>query len=73
MPIQIGSIQGIKEAANGLSVTWMEGQFVIIVAPRGLVACGIVDLEVANKFNFAVAIAYGTLSYSTRFIRSKNF
>ncbi len=47
-------------AATGLQAAWEGGQFVIIVAPRGLVACGIVDPAVSEKFGFAVAIARGT-------------
>lgn len=60
MPIDITPVQGSRTAANGLSVTWEKGQFVLVIADKGLVACGIIDLEVAKKFSFAVAIAHGT-------------
>jgi uncharacterized protein YunC (DUF1805 family) len=60
MSISITPVNGNKSAANGLSVTWDGGQFVMIIADKGLVACGIVDFEVALKFNFAIAIAHGS-------------
>jgi uncharacterized protein YunC (DUF1805 family) len=60
MSINITSISAGTGAASGLSVGWDGGQFVIIAARKGLVACGIVDLAVAEKFGFAVAIARGT-------------
>ena len=47
-------------AATGLQAAGEGGQFVIIVAARGLVACGIVDPAVSERFGFAVAIARGT-------------
>jgi uncharacterized protein YunC (DUF1805 family) len=33
---------------------------VVIVAPKGLVACGAIDIEVMEKFNFAVTVSEGT-------------
>ncbi len=30
------------------------------MAPRGIVGCGIFDLEVCERFGFAVAMAHGT-------------
>ncbi len=60
MPINITSVPAGTGAASGLSVGWDGGQIVIIAAQKGLVACGIVDLAVADKFGFAVAIARGT-------------
>ncbi len=58
--ISIVPVGGEGAAASGLSVSWEGGQFVIVVAARGLVACGIVDPAVSEKFGFAVAIARGT-------------
>lgn len=60
MSVEITSVQGKLHAATGLSVTWEEGQYVMIIAEKGLVACGIVDMAVATKFSFAVAVADGT-------------
>jgi uncharacterized protein YunC (DUF1805 family) len=60
MPININSVSSGKGSASGLAVDWEDGQFVIVVAKKGLVACGIVDREVSEKFGFAVAIARGT-------------
>ncbi len=60
MSININSVTAGTGAASGLSVGWDGGQFVVIVASKGLVACGIVDPAVAEKFGFAVAIARGT-------------
>lgn len=44
----------------GLSVAWEGGQFVMIVAKKGLVSCGIVDRTVMEKFGAAIAISRGT-------------
>lgn len=46
--------------AESLEVSWGGGQFVLIVAPKGLVACGVVDPVVMNRFGAAVAVARGT-------------
>jgi len=46
--------------AAGLGIRWEGGQCIILVANRGLVACGIVDMKVAEQWGFAVAIARGT-------------
>ena len=47
-------------AAEALEVSWDGGQFVLVVAPKGLVACGVVDPAVMNRFGAAIAIARGT-------------
>lgn len=57
--VQITPINS-DNASIGLSVSWEKGQFVMIVTPKGLVSCGIVDKAVIEKFHFAVAIAHGT-------------
>lgn len=58
--VNITSINSGKTAATGLSVQWDEGQFVMIIADKGLVSCGIIDKEVVDKVGYAAAIAYGT-------------
>lgn len=47
-------------ACRGLSCRWEGGQYVAVVAPRGIVACGIFDLAVCERFGFAVALAHGS-------------
>jgi 2-dehydro-3-deoxyphosphogluconate aldolase/(4S)-4-hydroxy-2-oxoglutarate aldolase len=47
-------------AAQGVTCAWQDGQYVAVVAPGGLVGCGIFDLEVCERFGFAVALAHGT-------------
>ena len=46
--------------ALGLGAEWSGGQFVVIVAERGLVACGAIDVRVMEEFGAAVAVAKGT-------------
>ena len=60
MAIRITSVQSNNNAATGLSVTWNDGQFVMLIADKGIVSCGIVDLNIIEKFSFAFAIAHGT-------------
>ncbi|UCD85527.1 MAG: DUF1805 domain-containing protein, partial [Deltaproteobacteria bacterium] len=47
-------------SATGLSMEWEGGQIVIIVAEKGLVACGAIDVKVMDAFNAVVAVAKGT-------------
>ena len=46
--------------AEALEVDWEGGQFVMIVAEKGVLSCGVVDDQVMNRFGAAVAIARGT-------------
>ena len=46
-------------SATGLSVEWEGGQFVVIVAEKGLVACGAIDVKVMDEFDAVVAVAKG--------------
>ena len=48
------------KTAQGLMVSWDGGQFVMIVAEKGLVSCGVVDKDVMERFDAAIAIARGT-------------
>lgn len=61
MPITITGVESKGKPATGVSVVWDDGQFVFIVAPKGLVACGAIDVEVLDKFNFAVTVSEGTV------------
>lgn len=61
MPIHTEAIQHEGVSAESLEVSWHGGQFVLIVAPNGLVACGAVDPVVMNRFGAAVAVARGTV------------
>lgn len=60
MPIRIIPFQHGNLSAEALEVSWQGGQLALIVAPKGLVACGVVDPAVMNHFGAAVAIARGT-------------
>lgn len=60
MPIQIHPLLHAGIAAESLEVSWEGGQFVLIVAPKGLVACGVIDPVVMSRFGAAIAIARGT-------------
>lgn len=60
MPTNVRSLEHGGVVAESLEVSWEGGQFVIIVAPKGLVACGVIDPAVMNRFGAAIAIARGT-------------
>ena len=60
MAINTTPITADGKACQGLEVSWEGGQFVMIVADKGLVSCGIIDKDVMDKFGFAIAIARGT-------------
>ncbi|MBN2506391.1 MAG: DUF1805 domain-containing protein [Verrucomicrobia bacterium] len=60
MPIHTAPLHHAGVAAESLEVSWDGGQFVLIIAPKGLVACGVVDPAVMNRFGAAVAVARGT-------------
>jgi len=44
----------------GTSYRWPGGQYCAVHTDRGLVGCGIYDVNVAEEFGLAVAIAKGT-------------
>jgi uncharacterized protein YunC (DUF1805 family) len=44
----------------GASFRWEGGQYCVLHTPRGLVGCGIFDIETPNEFGQAIAIAKGT-------------
>ena len=46
--------------AIGISNRWRGGQYCSILMKRGIVGCGIYDLETAAEFGQAIAIAKGT-------------
>ena len=60
MSIKIDAIETKSKPAQGLSVSWKDGQFVTIVTENGMVACGAFDVKVMDEFNAAMAIAKGT-------------
>ncbi len=45
---------------HGVVCRWEGGQYVTLVAPGGMVACGIFDVAVCDRFGFAVAMAHGS-------------
>ncbi len=44
----------------GTSYRWPKGQYCAIHTDRGVVGCGIYDVNIASKFGMVVAIARGT-------------
>ncbi len=46
--------------AIGTGQLWLGGQYCSILTRRGIVGCGIYDLETAAEFGQAIAIAKGT-------------
>lgn len=46
--------------AIGTSQRWQGGQYCAIITLRGIVGCGIYDLQTATEFGQAIAIAKGT-------------
>jgi uncharacterized protein YunC (DUF1805 family) len=58
--VRVTPLPTVGGVAQGLSCRWEGGQYVAIVARHGLVACGIFDPEVCERFDFAVAMAHGT-------------
>ncbi len=46
--------------AIGTSQRWDGGQYCSIITNRGIVGCGIYDLQTATEFGQAIAIARGT-------------
>ena len=47
-------------AAIGASYRWPGGQYCAIHTARGVLGCGLFDVQVASEFGMAVAIAKGT-------------
>lgn len=60
MPIKTSPVATATARGESLEVSWEGGQFVLIVAAKGLVACGVIDPMVMNRFGAAIAIARGT-------------
>jgi uncharacterized protein YunC (DUF1805 family) len=60
MSIRTQPIETAGIVAESLEVSWDGGQFVLIVAPKGLVACGVIDPRVMNGFGAKIAVARGT-------------
>jgi uncharacterized protein YunC (DUF1805 family) len=50
----------LKGRATGISVRWEGGQFCLIATDKGLVGCGIFDIDVFEEFKMAGALAKGT-------------
>jgi uncharacterized protein YunC (DUF1805 family) len=60
MPILVEGVRTEGAPAQGLSVQWDDGQFVVIVLPKGIVGCAAIDVSVMEEFDMAVATAHGT-------------
>ncbi len=46
--------------ALGIEASWVGSQFVMIIADKGFVACGVIDVGVMERAGAAVAVARGT-------------
>jgi len=46
--------------ATGVSVKWSDGQFCFIATERGILGCGIFDINVFNEVGYVGAFAKGT-------------
>ena len=53
-------VAGKNSPAVGLEVSWTGSQFVMIIAEKGVVACGVIDKGVMERAGAAIAIARGT-------------
>ena len=53
-------------AVIGASYAWNGGQYCAIHTPRGVVGCGIYDINCADEFSMAFAIAKGTPEHPLR-------
>ena len=60
MPVQLRTFEHAGVSAESIEVSWEGGQFVLIIAAKGIVACGVIDPVVMNRFGAAVAVARGT-------------
>jgi 2-dehydro-3-deoxyphosphogluconate aldolase/(4S)-4-hydroxy-2-oxoglutarate aldolase len=58
--VHVTPLPTARGIAQGLTCRWQGGQYVAIVARHGLVACGIFDPGVCERFDFAVAMAHGS-------------
>lgn len=52
--------------AIGHGHRWANGQYCSIISAAGIVGCGIYDLDTANEFGQAIAIAKGTPDHPLR-------
>lgn len=60
------SMQFENGAAIGTAQRWIGGQYCSIMTAVGIVGCGIYDLNVAEQFGQAIAIARGTPAHPLR-------
>lgn len=59
MPVTVIPVDSVTSAL-GLEVSWDGGQYVQIIAEKGIVTCGVVDIAVMEKFGAAIALTRGT-------------
>lgn len=52
--------------AIGAAYEWETGQYCAIHTSRGVIGCGVYDIDCANEFNMAFAIAKGTPEHPLR-------
>ncbi len=58
--VELSTFEFRGREVQGLACHWEGGQYAALIAPRGMVACGIFDPAVCERFGFAVAMAHGT-------------
>ncbi len=59
MGIRITPVECNGKACLGLEAAWTGSQFVMIVAEKGLVSCGVVDMDVMGNAGAAIAVSRG--------------
>lgn len=60
MPITVKPVLAKNTPASALEVSWADCQFVMIVTEKGLVSCGVVDMQLMGNAGAAIAVARGT-------------
>ncbi len=60
MPVRVIPMVHEGVPVEAVEAGWQGGQFVLMVAPSGVLACGVVDPVVMERFGAAVAVARGT-------------
>ncbi|MHA1275432.1 MAG: DUF1805 domain-containing protein [Promethearchaeota archaeon] len=53
-------IEGTNYFAQGIEASWEGGQWVAIICDKGMISCGAFDVELMEKHNQCIAVAYGS-------------
>ncbi len=60
MAVKVVPVMAKSTPAMGLEVKWDDCQYVMIVTAKGLVSCGVVDMEVMGRAGAAITVSRGT-------------